>query len=190
MYGGGAGLGSIMPAYGAGAHYELRGAGIGSIFSNIFRGVVPIVKKVLGLGARAIKTPIGKSIVKEAKKTALEAGLNVMGDALQGKNVVKSAKQQAKKAISNMGDKIQKTALQNLAPATRNKSGSNSNKRKKRIKKTKTATVRRGGGRGRGNAAGKAVPVSQAATKPRKKKKRKNKTGAKMVSRAADLFDY
>lgn len=89
---------------------HVRGGGIGSIFSSIFSNVVPIVKKALGYGTKALKSNLSRKIMKDAKKTAVKAGLNVVGDALQGENVLHSTKKQIKKAKQSMGKKIKKRA--------------------------------------------------------------------------------
>lgn len=93
----------IMRGYGSGNEaifvyqselYRNRGAGIGSIFSNIYSSVVPLFKSAFKIGSKLAKTDVGKSVIKSAKKKAMQAGINVVNDALQGKNVVASTKQQ------------------------------------------------------------------------------------------------
>ena len=86
---------------------SMRGAGIGSIFSNIYSSVMPFIKSAFRIGSKAAKSKVGRSLAKKAKKKAMKAGLNVVSDALQGKNVINStkrelnkAKQEVKKGIS------------------------------------------------------------------------------------------
>lgn len=87
-----------------------RGAGIGSFFSALYSRVVPVVKSALRIGSKALKSPAAHAIKKEAKKTAMKAGLEIVGDALQGKNVVQSTKQNLKKAKNRMVKKVTKMA--------------------------------------------------------------------------------
>lgn len=102
----------------------VRGKGVGSIFSRIFSSVVPYVMRGIDLGKRAIKSEVGKKITKTLKRTATEAGLNVVSDALQGKNVIDSAKRELKKAKSEMGQKLEK----HLADRAKKKADSESSK--------------------------------------------------------------
>ena len=98
--------GELYPYVYSGDLSQLRGGGIGSIFSSIYSNVIPIVKKALGFGAKALRSNLSRGIIKDVKKTAMKAGLNVVNDTLQGKNVVKSTKKEIKKAQSIMGKKI------------------------------------------------------------------------------------
>jgi hypothetical protein len=93
----------------------VRGSGIGSIFKSVFSSVVPFVKKALGVGARALKSDVGRAVTKELKRTATQAGLDVVGDALQGKNVLQSSKIALSKAQNRMGRKLQEIAQQKSA---------------------------------------------------------------------------
>lgn len=103
---------------GGGGFYHVspyqRGAGIGSIFSKLFSSVVPLVKGVFRIGAKAAKTQGGRRIIKKAKKIATQAGLNVVSDALEGKNVLDSTKRQlnvVKKKVNREGVKAVQRAL-------------------------------------------------------------------------------
>ena len=91
--------------------YGRRGAGIGSIFSSLFSRLVPIVKTALGVGRRALASQAGQQIAKAAKRSAMQAGLSVVGDALRGDNVAESAKREIAKARKTMG-----RVIKNLAP--------------------------------------------------------------------------
>ena len=87
---------------------SMRGAGIGSIFSNIYTSVMPFIKSALKIGSKAAKSKVGKAMVKKAKKKAMKAGLNVVSDALQGKNVVESTKRELNKAKRDVKKGISK----------------------------------------------------------------------------------
>lgn len=90
----------------------MRGAGIGSFFTNIFKGLIPLASKLFKVGAKAAKTPLGKSIINSAKKTAIDAGLDIAQDALAGENIgvstKKRVKQHGEKLASKIGEEIMK----------------------------------------------------------------------------------
>ena len=75
-----------------------RGRGIGSIFSSIYRTVMPLVKRAIGTGSKLLKSKAGQAVTKSVKKRAMKAGLNVVQDALHGENVIDSAKREIKSA--------------------------------------------------------------------------------------------
>jgi len=93
---------------------ELRGAGIGSIFSSLFGSVVPFVKSALSVGKRAVKSSLGKKLTKELTRTVSQAGLNVVGDALSGENVLESSKRELAKATKKLGQKTAKVVSEHL----------------------------------------------------------------------------
>ena len=75
-----------------------RGSGIGSLFSGIFRGLMPVARSaVKTIGKVARSAPIrsaGKALIKEATKAAVETAL----EALEGQPVGRKAKQRLKSA--------------------------------------------------------------------------------------------
>ena len=82
--------------------HPLRGGGIGNIFSNIFRGLVPIAKSLFGIGKSLARTPGGQRILRTAQKSAVNAGLDIASDALSGENVIQSAKRNVGKVGKNL----------------------------------------------------------------------------------------
>ena len=74
-----------------------RGSGIGSLFSGIFRGLMPVARSaVKTIGKVARSAPIrsaGKALKKEATKAAVETAL----EALEGQPVGRKAKQQRRR---------------------------------------------------------------------------------------------
>ena len=85
-----------------------RGTGIGQIFSSMYNSIVPLVKSAMGLGKRVIKSEIGQKAVKSIKKRAMDAGLNVVNDALQGENILESTKSELKKAGGKVIEDVMK----------------------------------------------------------------------------------
>ena len=65
----------------AGSQFQ-KGHGIGNVLSGLFRSALPLIKK----GAASLG------------KTAIQTGVNILNDGLQGKNLKASIKQNAKQA--------------------------------------------------------------------------------------------
>ena len=126
--------------------YHRRGAGIGSIFSNIYSSVIPFLKGAFKVGSKVAKSSAGRTIAKNVKKKAMRAGLNVVGDALQGKNVVQSTKREVKKAQSALKKDIVKrasAAANAAALAAIQPNRSTSLKRKKTVTATPAGLAKR-----------------------------------------------
>lgn len=81
-------------------HNPMRGGGVGSIFSTLYSGMIPIVKRaVQSDSARAACHEVSRS----AKKHAMRAGLRVVSDALEGENVAESVKQNVDRSSEEFG---------------------------------------------------------------------------------------
>jgi len=78
--------------------YHMRGSGVGSIFSSIFRTLIPIASTMFGMGKQVLETKTGQKVLEAVRKPALQAGLDIAKDALDGENVVKAIKRHGKKA--------------------------------------------------------------------------------------------
>jgi hypothetical protein len=103
--------GDGMPVF-AGARYQ-RGHGIGSLFSGLFRSIMPLIKKAAPI--------IGRK--------ALEAGANIIGDVGSGRSFKDSAKQHASNAFSE--------SIKSLFPQFDGQTGSGQRRKRKRIVSTK-----------------------------------------------------
>lgn len=64
--------------------YIQRGRGLGSFFKSIIRTVLPALSSV---GKAIIKSPTTSRILKTAKRSAIDAGLNVASDVLEGRDL-------------------------------------------------------------------------------------------------------
>ena len=136
-------------------YYVMRGSGIGSIFSNIFRGLIPLAKKLFTVGKTVAQSPAGRKILKAAKRTAMETGLDIAHDTLEGQNLNSVANKNLKR--------VGKTFLSNVK------------KEMKPKKKNKGAR-----GIKRGGACGRKKP---RAKHPIKKKKKKSISQGRVVKR-------
>lgn len=112
-----------------------RGAGIASIFSNIYSSVVPIIKSALRIGKKAAQTRAGKKILSKTKKHAMQAGLNVVGDALQGKNIVESTKNELNRVKKSAKNDLLDVLAARPPPAKRQRRDKNNTAYKKKKQK-------------------------------------------------------
>lgn len=89
-----------------------RGSGIGSIFSSIFRGLVPIAKNIFSVGKQFAKSDTGQKIIKAAKRTAIDTGLDLAHDTLSGEKKLKQAiksRLNLKQLASKFDDNVKKS---------------------------------------------------------------------------------
>ena len=119
-----------------------RGSGIGSLFSGIFRGLMPVARSaVKTIGKVARSTPIrsaGKALKKEATKAAVETAL----EALEGQPVGRKAKQRLKSATrgillnaARQADTNNEYRAQNSSRKRKTPSIAKSRKKRRRITK-------------------------------------------------------
>jgi hypothetical protein len=139
--------------YAADPDAYIRGRGIASIFGRIFSSVVPFVKGALNIGSKVAKSEVGRSLGRELKRSATQAGLNVVSDALKGKNVIESSKKALAQASTNVGNKLDELTnpTSSAPPAATSRSQPRARSRSRPRKKAKKVsfTARRGGGRRR-----------------------------------------
>ena len=119
-----------------------RGSGIGSLFSGIFRGLMPVARSaVKTIGKVARSAPIrsaGKALKKEATKAAVETAL----EALEGQPVGRKAKQRLKTATrgillnaARQADTNNEYRAQNSSRKRKTPSIAQSRKKRRRIRK-------------------------------------------------------
>ena len=119
-----------------------RGSGIGSLFSGIFRGLMPVARSaVKTIGRVARSAPIrsaGKALKKEATKAAVETAL----EALEGQPVGRKAKQRLKSATrgillnaARQADTNNEYRTQNSSRKRKTPSIAQSRKKRRRITK-------------------------------------------------------
>ena len=162
--------------------YTMRGAGIGSFFSNLFKGLIPLASKLFRVGTKAARSEVGQRVLNATKRTALEAGLDIAHDTLKGKNL----KQSAKHHLANAGDKMLEVLDQELV-RTRNtrggrdvgKKGKAKPKKKKKVKTVTTLTKRKKKTK---------IVTSTSAKKRAKGKQKKKKNNSSQGRSRADLL--
>ena len=79
-----------------------RGRGIGSIFSSIFRSILPIGRKILNSDTTKL---LGKSVGKSLKEAAVGTAL----DALEGKNLKQAAQSRLNESKRKIAQAIRGT---------------------------------------------------------------------------------
>ena len=96
--------------------YLQSGSGLGNFLGTAFKTIAPHVKAI---GEKVIASPVVKDVLSTAKKSALDAGLQLAADTLKGKN-------------KNLGEKLG-NAKQQIADTIEN-SMSTSSSRKRKVK--------------------------------------------------------
>ena len=73
---------------------------------------MPIAQKLFGIGKKVVQSDTGQSILKQAKRSALDAGLDIAHDVLTGQNVKQSTskhlKQMGKSFVDNVDRELTK----------------------------------------------------------------------------------
>ena len=115
--------------YFAGAHYQ-RGHGLGSILGGLFRSAIPLVK------------PLVKQGVRTMGREALKAGVGVVGDVLQGRNIKQSAGRRLKAAAGNTLKRVATDILVPTKPIKRKRTTTKTIPRRKYRRSTNKKQVR------------------------------------------------
>lgn len=79
-----------------------KGAGIGSLFSGIFRGLMPVAKSAIKSIGKVAKSEAVRSAGRTLKKQATKAAVETALDALEGRAVGTRAKNRLKTATRNI----------------------------------------------------------------------------------------
>ena len=87
------------------------GRGLGTIFSTIFRKVAPIARTLFNVGKRLFKSAPVQRVAKSAADSALDSGVRVIDDVVQGKNLKDSLKENITKVANDVGNKAASEAV-------------------------------------------------------------------------------
>lgn len=143
-----------------------KGHGIGNILTGLFQRAVPLLKK----GAASLG------------KTAIQTGVNVLNDGLQGKNLKASLKQNAKQAgnqiLTNAINSVtgqSQTNRRNISAPTRSYRNKPQSQTNRRDFSTPTMSYRN-----KSNKKRKRVTMTVSRSSPPKRRRTKN--------RQADIF--
>lgn len=98
----------IQPGYG----YAQKGEGIGAIFSNLFRFLVPAAKRtfqaVTKVGKSFLANPAVKDIVKTVKEEAIRTGVNAAANLIAGQPVVEPVQEDITESRNRVAEAIRK----------------------------------------------------------------------------------
>ena len=83
--------------------YVQSGAGLGNFLGKIFKKVWPVITDIFS------SAPV-KQVTSDVKDSALNAGLNLASDIIQGENVKDSLEKNAKQFGKNVGQSVITTA--------------------------------------------------------------------------------
>ena len=90
---------------------SMSGAGIGTVFSTVFKTLLPVFKGLLKVGSTVAKSPAGQAIKNEIIKSGLKTGIGVVGDALRGANIKKSAKSHVVEQVKQFPGNVSRAVL-------------------------------------------------------------------------------
>ena len=85
---------------------RLVGHGFGGIFRGLIKFFKPLVSFLLPSVTKAVKSKTGRKLLKQAKKSAIKAGISTVTDVLAGENIKKSAGTNLKKASVDVLDRM------------------------------------------------------------------------------------
>ena len=131
------------PVFGAYSQQSQAGRGFLSIFSKVLPFIKTAFKAILPAAKKAVSNPVVKRAANELKKQAIDAGLNVASDALQGENIGQSIKQNAIKAGTNTAQNLLDSAKASRRRSKDSSGASNPAPKKKKRKKTSSVTTSR-----------------------------------------------
>ena len=112
------GAGSSYPVF-RGTPYQ-AGYGIGNILSNVFKGLVPVLKR----GALT------------AAKTAAKSGAQAIGDVIEGKSIKEALKTRAIEGLHSVGRQARDAIIETVEPTKKRKKQHVMAKRSKKKKTT------------------------------------------------------
>ena len=159
--------------------YLSRGSGVGSIFSSIFRGLIPLARGLFSVGKTIAKSDTGQKVLKAAKRTALDTGLDLAHDTLSGKKKFKEAVKSRlnfKQLASKFDDNVKKSFTGGKKSVMK--------KRKYNKKKTKISKKKQ-----KRNWSKKTLKKSRKKNKKYKKKNTRMRRGQKVKFNRKQLLD-
>ena len=71
-------------------HKRIYGRGLGGIFRGVYKFFKPLLSFLIPTIKKAVKSTTGKKLIKQAKKSALKAGVKTLSDVSSGENVRES----------------------------------------------------------------------------------------------------
>ena len=84
-----------------------RGRGIGGLLRLVKSLFSPIVRSVVETAVKAATSKIGRKVIEEVKDQAVSTGINMLADAVRGKDMKQSAKRELKTVKHRAADVIE-----------------------------------------------------------------------------------
>ena len=100
-------------------HKRIYGRGLGGIFRGVYKFFKPLLNFLIPSIKKVVKSKTGRKLIKQAKKSALKAGVKTLSDVSSGENVGESMTKNLKKATVDIlkkvesGNKITKPKMRN-----------------------------------------------------------------------------
>ena len=88
-------------------HKRIYGRGLGGIFRGVYKFFRPLLSFLIPTIKKAVKSTTGKKLIKQAKKSALKAGVKTLSDVSSGENVKESMTKNLKKATADVLRKVE-----------------------------------------------------------------------------------
>ena len=107
----------IQRGFGFGSRLQ-RGEGIGGIFSKFISFLKPAAKSLGSVIKKAVTSEPVKSFAKEAVKTSVDVGTNVLGDIILGNDPKESAAKELQRVRENVGTAVKSIKGDFIAPST------------------------------------------------------------------------
>ena len=85
---------------------RIYGRGLGGIFRSVYKFFRPLLNFLLPTITKVASSKTGKKLIKQAKKSALKAGIHTIGDISSGENVKSSISKNLKKAKKDILNRL------------------------------------------------------------------------------------
>lgn len=89
----------------AGARYQ-KGRGLGSLFSGLLRGFMPVLNMGVSAGKKMLQSDLGKNITGALAETGKSAIKNIAADLLEGKNVSNTTQEELNNARKKLASTL------------------------------------------------------------------------------------
>ena len=86
---------------------KIYGRGLGGIFRGIYKFFRPLLNFILPTISKVVSSKTGKKLIKQAKKSAIKAGIHTIGDISSGGNLKASMSIFLKKASEDILTKLE-----------------------------------------------------------------------------------
>lgn len=93
-----------------GADFQ-RGRGFGSLFSGLFRSLVPIAKAGANIGRRVLKSDFVRNLSSQALNVGKDMVKNIAADVIEGKNFQESAENNINYAKKNIAEALRGSGI-------------------------------------------------------------------------------